>query len=188
METGNTTSTLSKGIIKSESFVEQPTTPNHPHIILFSSTTSTMTVFAETFSLSALLRSKSIDIKQIDLIDDNARLPSEELIGRVGLEYSISSIVTVDEDESICSMNDPFTASTEFDLPACDLDVAGDARWGETKKEQESVGCGPTSRSVPSVSRRVSGRGSPPKLAYKSRRSTDRGLQQAQCQNMSLVF
>ena len=113
-----------------------------------------MTVFTENFSLSALLRSKSIDVKQIDLIDDNARLPSEELIVRVGLECSISSMATIDEDESIYSMNDPFTASTEFDLSICDLDVAGDARWGETTKkeeEQESLGCGPSRSAIKMV-------------------------------------
>jgi hypothetical protein len=116
----------------------------------------------ETFSLSALLRSKSIDIlKQIDIIDDNARLPSNELIARVGLEYTISSIA-FDEDDSIYSTHDPHDP---FDLPTCDLldvVVAGDGdRWGETKKEQEAesfLGCGGPSRSAVKMVAQVRGR------------------------------
>lgn len=106
-----------------------------------------MTVSAETDFLSALLKSNSIDTKRLDIINDNARLPSEELIVRLGLDYHNSSFTTVSEEgESIYSMHDDcsFMASTEFDLPILKLDVlVGDARWGETKKEESSLGCVP---------------------------------------------
>jgi hypothetical protein len=104
----------------------------------------------EAFSLSALLRSKSIDTKHIDIIDDNARRPSQELIVQLSLECSFSSIETVDEDENICSKHDdPFMASTTFDLPSRELDVIGHDRGGlkETKKGQSFLKCGPTSTS-----------------------------------------
>ena len=82
-----------------------------------------MTVSAETFSLSDLLKSKlSGDSAQIDLIDDNARLPSKELLVRVGLQDSISSIATVDEDESVYSKRDPFMVQA--------LQLAVPGSWG----------------------------------------------------------
>ena len=109
------------------------------HIKLSSTKTNTMTVSAETFSLSALLRSKSIgDTTQVDLIDDNARLPSKELLVQLGLKDSISSIATVDEDVSIYSKHDPLM------VQALQLGVPGSWGWsmGETKTEYSVDGGG----------------------------------------------
>jgi hypothetical protein len=90
-----------------------------------------MTVSVDIFSLSALLMSKSIDTTQIDLIDDNARLPSKELLVRMGMEHSISSITTVNEDESIYSKHHPFM---EQGLPLNVPGGRGCSRGGETTK------------------------------------------------------
>jgi hypothetical protein len=93
--------------------------------------TNIMTVSIGMFSLSALLTSKSIDTTQIDLIDDNAKLPSKELLVQVGLlEHSISSF---QQSTRMKASTQSIILSWSKVYHSTKQGVGGVARWEEEK-------------------------------------------------------
>jgi hypothetical protein len=84
------------------------------------------------FSLSELLRSKSIRCDSIVIVVDNAKLPTDALIDAALEELSLVS----GESSSDCSTVDSFVEeSNDFDCSVWELDALnGSSRWCEEKK------------------------------------------------------
>ena len=90
-----------------------------------------MTASPLTRSLSALLKSKALGPEHLLIIDDNARLPTEELVEKIRFENSMTNF----GDFSMTDLD----ASADFALPVWELDASGDSRWEDPSKTEAST-------------------------------------------------
>ena len=82
-------------------------------------------------SLSALLKSKALNPKQLFICEDNARLPTEEFVKSMRIKnYSMANFI----DFSVTYLD----RCADFYLPVWELDASGDSRW-DPPVERESL-------------------------------------------------
>jgi hypothetical protein len=102
---------------------------------------------ALTLSLVGLLKSKSIDFRNLNLVVDNAKQPTESLLIMAFGGDSIPDDRSMDTDDACFESprtlsEDPFMMSSERDLQVWDLCATVDSRWDEkteTTKETKLI-------------------------------------------------